>query len=531
MTKLSGRQGPRQPAVRTLLMWIGAIPFVLVAVAGFLLYFLWAEPLIRDEYAAQITGALDLRAFVVERWVEDRLDAINLLSRSPSARRWDLDAMLVDAAAFVTSISEFSAAVFVDVDGNAVVDSASGTGGNIADRDYFQRAVAGQKAVSEVIIGRSSGNRLLIFALPVLQDDGSVVGIVFAPVQLGTLDRLVADLPPSESVRTSLIDGEGNVIAASSDTSDPAAIIPDVGPRVYGSRGSRYLGAGRRVAGTNWLILAEARLSELGGVLNRFVSTVVLFAAATLALLTIAVVLISRQIERPVRRLDAMSREVGVGDYEAALAIEMPSRTPHELARLYEAMRGMVEMVHDRQSVLQRDALTDPLTSVSNRRHLESEGRRIVTMCAMSQLPCSILVVDADHFKRINDRHGHNVGDEALVGIARSLHRSLRAGDFLARYGGEEFVAILPGARCPDASILAERVRSSIADHESLVPVVGWRVTVSIGISEIAVPTMEEISEAPHTALARLEAAIAEADRNLYEAKRGGRNRASGPCS
>jgi two-component system cell cycle response regulator len=163
-------------------------------------------------------------------------------------------------------------------------------------------------------------------------------------------------------------------------------------------------------------------------------------------------------------------------------------------------------------------AVRDPLTGMNNRRYLDGHLRDLVAQNVARGRPVSVLLVDVDHFKAVNDNHGHEVGDEVLREVGRRMSASLRGLDLCCRFGGEEFVAAFAGGGTEMALQIAERLRLTIADepfvistekeHESLL-----QVTISIGIATT--------SSSGDTA----EALLKRADLALYRAKRGGRNR------
>lgn len=132
---------------------------------------------------------------------------------------------------------------------------------------------------------------------------------------------------------------------------------------------------------------------------------------------------------------------------------------------------------------LVKRAETDPLTQLGNRAAFDHRLVREVEVAERSTAPLSIAVVDVDHFKQINDRLGHPVGDAALVEVARRIRGALREGDLLCRLGGEEFAAVLPNADSSAAFDIAERLRDSVADT----PIAGiGAITVSVGVATLA---------------------------------------------
>ena len=174
-----------------------------------------------------------------------------------------------------------------------------------------------------------------------------------------------------------------------------------------------------------------------------------------------------------------------------------------ELRRRYRAEKVLSEL-----------AATDGLTGLANRRTLDQRLRLEWERAQRSGEPLALLMIDVDHFKAFNDRHGHQGGDEALRNVARVIGSNIRRpADLAARYGGEEFAVILPDTDGEGASTIAEHIRSAV---EHLPPADGdaLSVTVSVGLS-----TWDKRSRGS------LEELLLSADRALYDAKHSGRNR------
>jgi len=158
---------------------------------------------------------------------------------------------------------------------------------------------------------------------------------------------------------------------------------------------------------------------------------------------------------------------------------------------------------------------TDPMTQVYNRRYFMEALAREISRARRYGHPLSLLMIDLDRFKQVNDTHGHLAGDHVLKMVGRSLQRSLRHEDILARYGGEEFATILPETSQERALQVAERLRRAGAKRAYSFDGFPIPVTISIGVAELA----EEDEEFGRTLLQS-------ADRCLLEAKEQGRNRA-----
>ncbi len=158
----------------------------------------------------------------------------------------------------------------------------------------------------------------------------------------------------------------------------------------------------------------------------------------------------------------------------------------------------------------------DGLTGVHNRRHLLDFLERELARCRRHGRPLSLVLLDLDHFKRVNDERGHLAGDEVLRGLARLVAPLARREDCFARYGGEEFALVLPETELEGARLLAERIRRSVEELELRHDGRPLRVTVSGGVAELR-PGMEGSV-----------ALLAAADELLYRAKADGRNRIAG---
>jgi diguanylate cyclase (GGDEF)-like protein len=169
-----------------------------------------------------------------------------------------------------------------------------------------------------------------------------------------------------------------------------------------------------------------------------------------------------------------------------------------------------LSVLEARISELKNISLRDPLTGLFNRRYAFEAGPAAVAQCRRYGGELHLIMLDIDHFKRVNDKLGHAVGDTVLKGIAEILLLILRQSDILARIGGEEFVVILPRTDIEAAYNIANRIRDGVRAHEfAEVP---WRVTVSLGV--VTLHPDEDF-----------EAALERADFCLYQSKRSGRNR------
>ena len=188
------------------------------------------------------------------------------------------------------------------------------------------------------------------------------------------------------------------------------------------------------------------------------------------------------------------------GGSEAALHREAPSRY------LQGLIDGLCEL-----------SLKDPLTGLANRRHFRAVLEREIDRVTRSGEAALLLMLDIDHFKKVNDTHGHLAGDVVLQSVARTLSACVRPMDTLARYGGEEFAVVLPACQAAFGRVVAERIRRAVANNSIRIsPGVELNVTVSVG----GAFAMQWIRSTTLLWTDR-------ADHQLYQAKSAGRNRVS----
>ena len=169
------------------------------------------------------------------------------------------------------------------------------------------------------------------------------------------------------------------------------------------------------------------------------------------------------------------------------------------------------------QAELEQLATTDSLTGLNNRRHFFVLAQREYVEAQRYQRPLAAILFDVDHFKQINDRYGHAIGDQVLRAIASLTQATIRQVDIAGRYGGEEFALMLPETDLAGALIIAERLRSQIEQHPVFVEAMPIAVTVSLGVAEIDLEDPDP-----------LETLIQQTDRAMYAAKQAGRNRICG---
>ncbi|MBK3332423.1 diguanylate cyclase [Persephonella atlantica] len=198
------------------------------------------------------------------------------------------------------------------------------------------------------------------------------------------------------------------------------------------------------------------------------------------------------------------SYEIGGSDY-----ITKPFKKKELLAKVKREFK-----IQDLQNELKLMASTDPLTKLYNRRYFKEVSKHFVFSAKRENEPLSVLMLDIDKFKSINDTYGHDVGDKVIKTIANILTKNRRKSDLLCRWGGEEFLILLPNTNVEGAFSVAEKIRKTVENTDiNVSDEKQIKITVSIGISQM------ELKEEDN-----LEPAIRRADEALYTAKERGRN-------
>ena len=413
----------------------------------------------------------------------DNLKTPGLPDLTPELRQL----ILFDRAA---TARDMGVMIVIDEHGDitADIDAVPPRKGNYLDREYFQvhRARAGLGLyVGRPIVSRLTGERMLPVSRRINKPDGTFGGVVLGSMKLSYFTRLFSqiDLGRDSAINLYLNDGT-RIMRHPYDEAD-------IGVNIAGTQ--TFQGFLQDAGGS--FVHTSAR----DGVERHYTYTRV---GGVPLILNVA--LSTHAIEAEWR-----SKAIVIGGIVlvlCGLTIALSLLFGRELRRR-EAM----------QAELERLSLTDTLTKLPNRRAFEDAFTRATDNARRSGKPLSLLIVDADHFKRFNDRYGHQIGDEVLQGLARCLSASVhRPHDLVCRIGGEEFAILLPQTDQPGALRIAAKVHAEISALTVDSAGLGMgAVTVSIGLAS-AVPTGAEPTALPE--LYRL------ADGALYEAKAGGRN-------
>lgn len=351
------------------------------------------------------------------------------------------------------------------------------------DRLYFRLArETGQFAVGEYQIGRITGQAGINFGFPVRGADDRVRAVAFAGLDLENLGQMAEATPlPPEGI-LSVIDVKGTIL------SRKPAMKERVGQKLWNPQiiasilaGSEGVLEAKGEDGVDWLlahqvvyknpdgafplrVLITVPLDRVFAEANRaLVRDLLGITLATLFLLVAAWFGAEWFMLRKFRALLRAAERMRGGDLNARTGIRYGKEELGQLARAFDDMAGALQQ---REQRLQEQAISDSLTGLYNRRYLNEFLPRELARSGRNAMPVAVMLIDLDHFKRINDSFGHEAGDIVLAAVGNLLKGKVRGSDIACRYGGEEFALILPETGAEPAARRAESIRVAIAALE-----------------------------------------------------------------
>ena len=386
--------------------------------------------------------------------------------------------------------------------------------------------------------------RFVDFAAPVFKNSGELIGVVATHANWSWIAEVLASTMPHDAktrgVDIFIADKHNNVLYPFNSIGIvklPEALSTDsTGKALLWDDGIEYLSSTIAVrthseTELGWQVVVRQPSTQALSTAHSLLHTLLwLSLAATLVSMLLAYKLAS-EFSRPVEKLAKVAKQIQQGDALVnfntqnklteinSLAKSLQTMTSTLVMRehaLAEINRTLEQKVTERTLALESAnedlkqlARSDALTGLANRLAISEALRHEYLLYKRTGASFAVIIIDVDHFKRVNDNHGHNTGDLVLNRVAQLLNDSIRETDFVARFGGEEFIVLLPNTT--DAAIVvAEKIRSAIANNEF--PVVK-HITASIGVALAGLldHTQDEL--------------IHRADVALYQAKNGGRNK------
>jgi diguanylate cyclase (GGDEF)-like protein len=422
-------------------------------------------------------------------------------------------------------------------EGLAFCDSNTTASGGVGSVPTCPPAIDGSLAESKWIpIPLSNGGVAPATSVVVSGEAGSRV------IAIGVFDRkqltlLLSDHAPNPNGAMLLTTEAGYVLAGGGGSQTPTQIdaptpSDEEGGGVRESTDSPWrhtVSAAHPLGGSGWFVTFEIPFGAAYSSLLVLIRRVLLIDLMTILVFSLVAYLITSSVLKPIELLSAGARRVADGQFD----LEIPNPgTRDEIGVLIHAFNHMLQRVRTYQDeikesneklrthnvklqqaneLLEQLSITDGLTKLHNHRFFQDQLTREISRAARTSSPLSLLLIDIDDFKSLNDRFGHAAGDELLHGLAMIMNATVRSSDLLARYGGEEFAVLAPGTDQQGVHQLAEKLRTAIAESSFILSdsMRLTRATVSVGVAQFSGNRKKFFDEA---------------DRALYRAKAAGKN-------
>jgi len=505
--------------------------------------------------SAALAGVGKGIANVLTTTLMEREREILLLSERPTFIDGDLPAIRVAIDQVQRSYRHYAWIGFADATG--VVRAAGGgllEGARVDLRPWFvegrNRPFVGD--VHEAVLlakklpAPDTGEplRFMDFAAPVRDRDGALLGVVATHANWAWVGEVLASAMPADAaqqgIEVFIMSRDGAVVhpyAAIGAVQMPAGLSSDSGDAALAWPGEgRFLTSHVRLkAGTatdlGWQIVVRQPLGKALAAVEDLQHHLILLAGISTLIFVVLAYRLAGELSRPIEALARIAKGIRAGDEQPHFKVASRAREVRSLSSSLEEMT--TALVANRQALREANATLDQkvqvrtaaleaanrelrrlsrhdnLTGIHNRLAATETLRSEFLRMRRTQQRYAVMMVDIDHFKQVNDTHGHDIGDLVIRQVADVLESATRGTDFVARYGGEEFIGILPDT-VAGAPTIAEKLRAAV--EATFVPPVG-RVTVSIGIG---FADMEDADQ---------DVAVRAADAALYRAKATGRNR------
>jgi len=526
-----------------------AILATLIPSTGLGLLSFWQnEAMIANSVTNQMRSLAVDSSRELERWFEVRVDElrtlsvsdaiINGLSQQTSPKADSADQNLQVLPRYLRLVQEklspLLQLIVLDASGQAVANSGTTPPSLTLPAPWPQTAATNGIIIDAPRWNETYDTTTLTLAVPVLSLGNEIIGALVAIVDLGTVLPSLIYTTTLSSGNVVLLDLAGKPLLGTNNLN--ATYMPletEVLQRLRAQEGEPITFEGHYQQTVLGLVVSPQSLPIIvvvekarADIYQAWVAFRNLFLTL-MTLLTLLVALVAwrmgRSIVAPLERLTGAADHIAAGD----LTIQLPVARRDELGRLTEVFNQMTDnlrrsrdefeaaslTLQQQNKLLETLSITDSLTGLYNRKKLDDILADQLARFKRNQRSFAVLLLDIDHFKRLNDTYGHLAGDQVLESVARTFSSSIRNIDFAARYGGEEFVIVLPETALSAAREMAERIREQVRSASYQFNDQSIAVTLSIGVANSR--SEDETAEA----------VLARADRMLYEAKHAGRNR------
>jgi len=373
-----------------------------------------------------------------------------------------------------------------------------------------------------VLIVELSGSPYFWVAMPVVSSARQINGWLAVEMDLTLISTLIIGSRIAENTAISLVDDQGATILHITEegvaSQKPILTLGNTLEflenknqliSVSSDSGKLFMGAAAFNQSMPWSVVMLRLESDIYAGINKLRNISILIALSLMILIGFISTLLAHSILHPLHRLKVAAEKVSEGD----LNVSLDNVEKDELGQAMHVFNGMVEKLSTSYQKLELLSTTDALTGLSNRKRVLEILADALERYRRYGTIFSILMIDIDYFKRVNDQYGHLAGDTVLKQVGQIFSRALRNIDTAARYGGEEFLIILDQSNETEARNTAERIRKEVDRQKFKFEQLDLHCTLSIGVATVRNSNQTE------------NILIREADDALYKAKHDGRNR------
>ncbi|MBX9405740.1 diguanylate cyclase [Pseudomonas baetica] len=535
-----------------LTLWFAGLSLLTLLSVGFYVGHIATEQMKQASGNALLNTARSAATSLGEQLRERQLE-VYMLSRAPHLERGNLDnpAILKSMQLRTQARTEYAWMGVTDAEGR-VHQAVNGllVGQSVQQRPWFQAGLRGQYTgdpheavlLAKLLPGLPNGEplRFIDFAAPIRNAEGQVIGVLGAHAHWSWVTRIVESAAfshknASPDIEALIIDYDGKVLYPEALMGQQLATNDSKSSGW--SVGNGYLTSMVTVptppsTALSWSIALRQPLETALQPARLLLYKLLILGVFAAVIFGVVAYYLALYLSRPIEQLARSAKQVQDNQRGAHFPLQHPVR---EIAQLGQSIEAMTQSLLGKERELQEANATleatvaqrtadlmqanaellnlathDALTGVFNRRRFDEKLTEYSLLSRRTGRPFALLLIDADHFKRVNDTHGHAVGDEVLQQLAQLIQTSLRTTDFVARYGGEEFAVLLPEISMPDTpERVAEKIRAAVAEADFAT---AGQVTVSVGVG-LADPA----DNSPGNLIKR-------ADQQLYQAKAAGRN-------
>lgn len=533
-------------------LWFVVI-FFLPLLTFLLLGNFYAEKFFRHVAYQNLQTLANKQVEFINYWFSEKLDDLSLIAKHPQVKAKDIREMESYFRYILSNYRDYASIVFVDSNGKTLVDLDSQIGVDLSDRPYFKAAQEGKAYISDILIGRTSGKPIIIFSVPVFRGE-EFQGLVFGSVEMAKISQIMQTDKNYQGQETFLLNKEGYMITESKHYQQLSKMgllkescilnkkLTTLGVRKALSGessvgeyqdylGKEVLGAYYWLPERQWVLIAKIDKEEAFTPLYQYYKlTIFGFLILSFVLLVLFNLFLFRRVANPLHELADMTAQIAAGNFtmrvkkfsegsEIGILADSFNRMVDSLQKQEQINRKIVQQLEEKNKKLKTLAILDGLTGLYNKGYLlnrlESEFQHTIRY----QKPIAIVMLDIDHFKRVNDTYGHLTGDKILRDLAAVILKSVRKADIVARYGGEEFTIVAPHTNLEQGLALAENVRKTIEESSFEVEEgIILPLTISLGVAVFQGTVTTDIANI-------ISKVIEEADQALYQAKAKGRNR------